>query len=239
MLVDLSEVLAKKWRLRGYFLVRNYVLVIRYMLTRGRAFWNTLVLVLGTLAVQLTVNPLAAYALSRFKLPYAYKILVFLLGTMAFPAAVGMVPNFLLLKQLGMLNTYWALILPGAANGFFIFILKGFFDSLPEELFEIATVEGASSFWQFRHVVVPLSKPIFAVIALGAFNAAYGGFMWAFLVCQDERMWTLMVWLQQFAQNYSGGLLMAALTLAGIPTLIVFVFCQRIIIRGIVIPQFK
>jgi ABC-type glycerol-3-phosphate transport system permease component len=236
---DLLEVRQNKCRLRWYFLFRNYRLVIRYMLTRGRAFFNTFVLVAATLLVQLTVNPFAAYALSRFRLPYTYKILVFLLGTMAFPAAVGMVPNFLLLKQLGMLNTYWALFLPGAANGFFIFILKGFFDGLPPELFEIGTVEGASSFWTFMNVVVPLSRPIFAVVALSAFNAAYGGFMWAFIVCQNERMWTVMVWLQQFTNTAGTALQMAALTLAGIPTLLVFIFCQRIIIRGIIIPQFK
>ena len=239
VVADLLEVRRDRWRLRWYFLFRNYKLVIRYMMTRGRAFFNTFVLVLGTLLVQLTVNPFAAYALSRFRLTYTYKILIFLLGTMAFPAAVGMVPNFLLIKQLGLLNTYWALILPGAANGFFIFILKGFFDGLPSELFEIGTMEGASSFWTFRNVVVPLSKPIFAVVALTAFNAAYGGFMWAFIVCQDERMWTLMVWLQQFGNTAGPALQMAALTLAGIPTLLVFIFCQRIIIRGIIIPQFR
>lgn len=239
IVADLIEVRQNKSRLRWYFLFRNYKLVIRYMLTRGHAFFNTFVLVLGTLFVQLTVNPFAAYALSRFRLTYTYKILIFLLGTMAFPAAVGMVPNFLLIKQLGLLNTYWALILPGAANGFFIFILKGFFDGLPSELFEIGTMEGASSFWTFRNVVVPLSKPIFAVVALTAFNAAYGGFMWAFIVCQDERMWTLMVWLQQFGNTAGPALQMAALTLAGIPTLLVFIFCQRIIIRGIIIPQFR
>jgi len=237
--LDLLEVRQNRWRLRGYFLFRNYRLVIRYMLTRGRAFFNTFVLVVATILIQLTVNPLAAYALSRFKLPYTYKILVFLIGTMAFPAAVGMIPNFVLLKQLGLLNTYWALFLPGAANGFFIFILKGFFDGLPGELFEVSTMEGASSLWTFRNVVVPLSKPILAVIALNAFNCAYGMFMWAFIVCQDERMWTVMVWLQQLANTGGPALLMAALTLAGIPTLLVFIFCQRIIIRGIIIPQFR
>ncbi len=243
LLVDLKEVRERKTWLRWYFTIRNYKLVARYMLTHGRAFWNTFVLVIATLVIQMTVNPFAAYALSRFRLPYTYKILLFLLGTMAFPAAIGMVPNFLLLKELGLLNTYWALVLPGAANGFFIFLLKGFFDSLPNELFEISTLEGASSFWQFRNVVVPLSAPIFAVLALSAFNTAYGGFIWAFLVCQDERMWTVMVWLQQFAAWDAGGgpqgLMLAALTLAGIPTLIVFILCQRVIIRGIAIPQFK
>ena len=150
-----------------------------------------------------------------------------------------MIPNFVLIKQLGLLNTYWALFLPGAANGFFIFVLKGFFDGLPGELFEVSTMEGASSLWTFRNVVVPLSKPILAVIALNAFNGAYCTFMWAFIVCQDERMWTIMVWLQQLANTGGLALLMAALTLAGIPTLLVFIFCQRIIIRGIIIPQFR
>jgi len=93
----------------------------------------------------------------------------------------------------------------------------------------------------FRLVTFPMSKPILAVIALGAFNMAYGGFMWAFLTCQNPKMWTLMVWLYDFQSRYSTkpGLVMAALTLASIPTLLVFLFCQKIIMRGIIIPTMK
>jgi len=234
------EVRKNRGRLRWDYATRSYRVVTNYMLLHGRAFLNTFILVVSIVAVQLTVNPLAAFALSKMNLPFTRAALLFLVGTMAFPAAVGMIPNFLLLKELHLLNTYWAIILPVAANGYTIFILKNFFDGLPRELFEYCTLEGAGALRQFWHVAVPLNKPIFAVIALGAFGLAYGSFMWAFVVCQKESMWTLMVWLQQFQVRWgTGPIMMAGLVLAGIPTLLVFIFCQRIIIRGIPLPTFK
>ena len=187
----------------------------------------------------LTVNPLAAYALSRFRLPYANKILIFLLATMAFPAEVIMIPNFLLVKELHLLNTFAALILPTLGSGFAIFLLKGFFDSLPPELYEAGMLDGASDLRMFRSVTLPLCKPILAVIALGAFTSAYGAFMFALLTCQDPKMWTLMVFLYDFQQSYSLPLIMASLVVSAIPTLIAFLLCQKVILRGIIIPTFK
>ncbi len=108
-------------------LLRNYSTVIDYLLFNGRAILVTILLVTLTIAFTLTVNPLAAYALSRFNLRGQDKILIFLLATMAFPAMVSAIPAYLLMRDLGLLNTFWALVLPTAANGMAIFILKGFF----------------------------------------------------------------------------------------------------------------
>ncbi|MCX7003265.1 MAG: carbohydrate ABC transporter permease [bacterium] len=182
---------------------------------------------------------MAAYALSRYRLSYANKILLFFLATMAFPAEVGMIPNFLMVRDLGLLNSFGALILPGLASGFGIFLLKGFFDSLPPELYEAALIDGASEWTMFWRITLPLCTPILAVMALGAFAGAYGAFMFAFLVCQDQRMWTLMVFLYQFQQTYGNFMIMASLVITAIPTVVVFVLCQRVILRGIVIPTFK
>ena len=102
-----------------------------------------------SILLALIVNPLAAYALSRYNLPSQYKILLFLIATMAFPAVVTMIPNFLLLRDLGLLNTFAALLLPGMANGYSIFLLKGFFDSLPKELYEAADIDGATEWNKF------------------------------------------------------------------------------------------
>lgn len=223
------------------FITYNYTSVFAFLVTKGRAFLNTLVLVALTILATLTVNPLAAYALSRFRLRPTNQILVFLLATMAFPAEVAMIPSFLLLRDFHLLNTYWALILPGLANGFSIFLLKGFFDSLPKELYEAAAIDGASEARMFRSITLPLCKPILAVIALNAFIAAYGGFMWAFLSCQNPKMWTIMVFLYQFQQSMKEypSMVMAALVMASLPTLLVFMFCQKIILRGIIIPSMK
>ncbi|MDD5708040.1 MAG: carbohydrate ABC transporter permease, partial [Kiritimatiellae bacterium] len=224
------------------FLTRNYVTAIEYMALRGRAFGNTVVLLVLSMLAALTINPLAAYALSRFRPRYTYQLLLVFLATMAFPPMVAAIPSFLLLRDLGMLNSYSALILPTVANGYSIFLLKGFFDSLPQELYEAASIDGASEARMFFVISLPLVKPILAVIALNTFIATYGGYMWALIVCQKKEMWTISVWMFQFYQEY--GLTMPYLATAGmvlvsLPTLLVFVFCQKMILRGIVIPTMK
>ena len=238
-LADWAFVLGNHKFLRKHFLTRNYATVIGYMLLHGRAVFNTFIFCTAVIITHLIVNPCCAYALSRYNLRYAYKVLLFLLATMAFPAEVAAIPNFLLLKQLHLLNTFWALILPGMASGYFIFLLKGFFDSLPKELYEAGIIDGASEPRMFWQITVPLSKPIFAVIALGAFTSAYGAFMFAFLVCQNSKMWTMMVWLYELQILAPKYITMSALTLTAIPTLLIFVFCQNIIMRGIILPSFK
>lgn len=218
------------------FAGRNYRYVADYVLLNGRALWNTAIFCLLAVLTQLIVNPLAAYALSRFPMPATAKILLFLLATMAFPAEVTMIPSFLLLKDLGLLNTFAALVLPTAASGYMIFLLKGFFDSLPSEIFESAQIDGAKESTMMLRIAMPLSKPVLGYIALLAFLGAYGAFMYAFLVAQDQKMWTLMVWIYQLQTNAPKAVIMAAVTLAALPTLVVFLFAQRAIMRGIVLP---
>ena len=220
-------------------LTRNYAMVINEMFYNGRAMLNTLIYVTLAIVAALIVNPLAAYALSRFKIASSYKIILILMLTMAFPPMVMGIPNFLILKRLNMLNTFWALILPGLADGYFIFLLKGFFDSLPQELFESATVDGAGEARIFWQIAMQLSKPIMAVIALSAFNGAYRNFMFAFIVCQDKSMWTMMVSIYQLMLRAAPGVGFAALVIAAIPTFLVFIFFQNIIIKGIVVPTEK
>lgn len=237
--IDIHTFRERKTELFWSYLLGNYIMVLKVLFVHGRAFMNTVIFIILCIACSLTFNPLAAYALSRYKLSYTNKILLFLLATMAFPHSVGMIPSFLLLKDLGLLNTFAALVLPGLANGYSIFLLKGFFDSLPSELYEAALIDGASELTIFYKMAIPMTKPILAIIALNAFSHAYSAFMFAFLTCQDPKMWTLMVFLYEFQQTYPNYLVMASLVIAAIPTLTVFVFCQNIILRGIVIPSFK
>ena len=225
--------------LRMEFVTRNYKAVADYLLLHGRGIFNTVVYCALAILLALTINPLAAYAMSRFKIPSAYIILLFFLCTMAFPPMVTGIPSFLMLRHLGLLNTFAALILPGMANGYAIFLLKGFFDSQPRELYESAQIDGASEWTLFWQIAMSLSKPILAVIALQAFTMAYSNFMFAFVVCQDEKMWTLMVWLYQLQQRSGQAVMYASLIIAAIPTFLIFLFCQNIIMRGIVVPSEK
>ena len=225
--------------IRNEFLTRNYITVFDYLIRQGRGILNTVIYCLLAVLTALIVNPLAAYALSRYRPASTYKILMFLLLTMAFPPMVTQIPVFLMLRDFDLLNTFAALVLPGLAHGYSIFLLKGFFDSLPRELYESAEIDGAGEWTMFWNITMSLSKPVLAVIALSAFTAAYSNFMFALLICQDESMWTLMVWLYQLADRAGQPVMYASLILAAIPTFLIFVFCQNIIMRGIVIPVEK
>jgi ABC-type glycerol-3-phosphate transport system permease component len=228
---------------RDFFIgaLANYRTVGEYLFLRGQAFGNTVLLVLLSVLATLTVNPLAAYALSRFGLRSAEKILLFLLATMAFPAAVTAIPGFLLIRDLGLLNTFAALVLPTLASGMSIFILKGFFDGLPRELYEAAAIDGAKEWQIFLRITLPMTTPILAVNALNAFVHAYNSWEWALLVCQRQSHWTLAVWMYQMSQQLADQpwAVMAGFVLVSIPTAVVFIACQKIILRGIVLPSMK
>lgn len=230
-----KEELFWKWQ----FLTMNYERVLDEILLHGRAIVNTLILVTLSVCGALIVNPLAAYALSRFKLRKTYHILLFCLATIAFPAEVTMIPVFLQMKELHLLNTFGALVLPSLASGFSIFLLKGFFDSLPKELYEAAELDGASEWTMFWQITMNLSKPILAVIALGAFSAAYGTFFFALILAPDPKMWTIMVYIFQLRSGVDFPVVYASLIITAIPTLLVFIFFQNIILRGIVVPSDK
>ena len=234
-----SKIMADKKHQRWEFMTRNFKAVFAYIALQGRGLINTVIYCALAVLCALTFNPLAAYALSRFQLPSTYKILLFLMLTMAFPQMVTQIPNFLMMRELGLLNTFGALVLPGLANGYSIFLLKGFFDSLPKELYESAMLDGASETRIFLQITMSLSKPILAVIALNAFTHAYGNFMMALLICQDQRMWTLMPWLYQLQQSSCQAVIYSSLIIASIPTFLIFMLCQNVIMRGIVVPVEK
>jgi ABC-type glycerol-3-phosphate transport system permease component len=242
----LREALAVTFARRGWRdffagMAANYRTVGEFLFLRGQAFGNTVLLVLLSVLATLTVNPLAAYALSRFGLRSAEKILLFLLATMAFPAAVTAIPGFLLVRDLGLLNTFAALVLPTLASGMSIFILKGFFDGLPRELYEAAAIDGAKEWQIFLRITLPMTTPILAVSALNAFVHAYNSWEWALLVCQKQSRWTLAVWMYQMSQQLADQpwAVMAGFVLVSIPTAVVFIACQKIILRGIVLPSMK
>lgn len=231
--------LARKDALRREFLARNFRSVWEVMARHGRAVANTAIYCGLAVLCALLFNPLAAYALSRYRPPSTYRWLLFLMLTMAFPPMVTQIPVFLMMRELKLLNTFAALILPTLANGYTIFLLKGFFDSLPRELYECAQLDGAGEWRIFWQLTMRLSTPILAVTALGAFTHAYTNFMMALLLCQDERMWTVMPWLYQLQATSGEGVMFASLVLASIPTLVVFMLCQKVIMRGIVVPVEK
>jgi ABC-type glycerol-3-phosphate transport system permease component len=132
-------------------------------------------------------------------------------------------------------------VLPTLASGMSIFILKGFFDGLPRELYEAAAIDGAKEWQIFLRITLPMTTPILAVNALNAFVHAYNSWEWALLVCQRQSHWTLAVWMYQMSQQLADQpwAVMAGFVLVSIPTAVVFIACQKIILRGIVLPSMK
>ncbi|MEM6852790.1 MAG: carbohydrate ABC transporter permease [Planctomycetota bacterium] len=225
--------------LRWDFVTRNYINVWGELTVQGRVLFNTAVFCGVAIVLSLLVNPLAAYALSRFRLKSTYKVLLILIATMAFPPMVTMIPQFIMLRNLGLLNTFVALVLPLIVNGYMIFLLKGFFDALPRELYEAATIDGAGEMRMFFQITMALSKPILAILALGTFTAAYTMFLYPLLVAPDQDMWLMSVWLFQFQQRSTSAAVFASVIIASIPTTLIFLLTQRMIMRGIVVPTEK
>ncbi|MEO0475857.1 MAG: carbohydrate ABC transporter permease, partial [Planctomycetota bacterium] len=225
--------------LRWDFVRRNYINVWRELTVQGRVLINTALFCGLAIVLSLLVNPLAAYALSRFRLKATYKVLLILIATMAFPPMVTMIPQFIMLRNLGLLNTFIALVLPLIVNGYMIFLLKGFFDALPQELYEAAMIDGAGEWRMFFQITMALSKPILAILALGTFTGAYTMFLYPLLVAPDQDMWLMSVWLFQFQQRSTSAAVFASVIIASVPTMLIFLFTQRMIMRGIVVPTEK
>jgi ABC-type glycerol-3-phosphate transport system permease component len=225
--------------LRWKLATSNYRFVASELFVQGDAFRNTMTLCALAVLAAIIVNPLAAYAMSRFRLRGTYNVLLILMATVAFPPMVTLIPKFIMLREMNLLNTFAALVLPFAANGYLIFLLKSFFDSLPQELYEAAAIDGASEPRIFFQITMSLSTPILAVVALEAFNAAYAMFLYALIVAPSPDMWLQTVWLGQFKERASLGPVFAAVLITCLPTLLVFILAQRVIMRGIIVPTEK
>ena len=225
--------------LRWNLATNNYRFVAAELFVQGDAFRNTMILCALAVLTAVIVNPLAAYAMSRFRLRGTYNVLLILMATVAFPPMVTLIPKFIMLREMNLLNTFAALVLPFAANGYLIFLLKNFFDSLPQELYEAAAIDGASEPRIFFQITMSLSTPILAVVALEAFNAAYAMFLYALIVAPSPDMWLQTVWLGQFKERASLGPVFAAVLVTCIPTLLVFILAQRVIMKGIIVPTEK
>ncbi|MEU4768324.1 carbohydrate ABC transporter permease [Actinosynnema sp. NPDC023794] len=199
----------------------------------GRYFLNTLVVAVGVWAVQLAVDVPAAYALSRLKPVLGKGILGMMLLTLMMPAAVLLVPTYLTIADLGLLNNPLALWLLGAANAFTVFLLKRFFDQLPAEVLEAARIDGAGQFTMLWRIVLPLSRPILAVVSIFAVVAAWKDFIWPLLVFSDPARQTLSVALQRFAPDTPVNLLLAGLVLSSVPMIGLFLVFQRHVLAGL------
>lgn len=206
-----------------------------------RWFLNSLFVSLTVTALVLTVASTAAYAFARLKFPGRDGLFLAVVGTMAVPSQVSLIPVFLIVQKLGLFNTYAGLILPGLAGAFGVFLLRQFFAAIPRELEEAAVLDGAGHGTIFRRVVLPLGKPALATLAIFTFMGSWNDFVWPLIVTSDLEMRTLPVGLSVFQGRYTleYGLTMAAAVLTTLPVLIAFLIFQKRITEGIALTGLK
>lgn len=179
-----------------------------------------------------------AYLLARYRFLGRNFIFGFILATMVFPGVLTLVPSFLLVKQLGLLNTYWAMILPYVAGGqvFAIFVFRSFFAGLPEELFESARLDGAGHWGLYWNIVLPLSKPVFSVVIIMNILGTWNNFLWPFIVNTDDRHQVVASGLYTMARSgvaSSSSTMYSAYVLSSIPLLVLFIYATKPFIRGL------
>lgn len=197
---------------------------------------NSLIAATGYTLAVLTLCTPAAYAFARLRFPGNKVLFAFLLVTIMIPSQVTLIPNYLLMKDLKWLDTFNALIFPGAANVFGVFLLRQFFIQIPSELEEAAVLDGAGYFGRFWYVILPLSTNALTALAIFVFLGHYNDLFWPFIVTNSLETRTLPVGLTILNQSYAGQyrpMVLSGAMLSTIPILIVYVIFQRRIIQGI------
>ncbi len=204
----------------------------------ARYFGNTIVLIGGAWLLGLAVQVPAAYALSKLRPRFGNLVLGLMLVTLMVPATTLLIPTYLTVSDvpilgLNLINNPAAVWLPAAANAFNIYVLKNFFDQIPDELLDAARIDGASAFTTMSRIILPLSRPIIAVVSILSITALWRDFLWPLVVLPDPAEQPITVYLQRIADSTSLNMLVAGLVLASIPLVVIFLIFQRQILAGL------
>jgi multiple sugar transport system permease protein len=203
----------------------------------GPYITNTVfVAVLGT-SCSIGLAVLGAYFFARYRMPFSGVLWSGFIALMLLPSVANIVPLFMLLKEMSLLNTLWALVIVAVAGGqvFNIFVLRNFIEDIPKDLFESAEMDGASHLQQIVTIVIPLSAPIIGTLSILSFLGIWNDFLLPLIVLRDRELFTLGVGLIYLDGEYvkQWGQIMAAYFLAAIPLIVIFLFCMRLFIRGL------
>jgi alpha-1,4-digalacturonate transport system permease protein len=186
-------------------------------------------------AITVSINLLAGYTFAKLQFVGRNVLFIVMISTLMIPVQVVMIPNFLLVASVGMLNTWWAVILPRSAEAFGIFMVRQFMLSIPDELLEAARVDGAGEFRIFIRIVLPLSGPVVAVLSIFTFMWRWNDFAWPIVVLLRQESYTVPLGLNlfqgQFATEWSYIMAMALVSI--IPMLVIFIVFQRYFVEGI------
>jgi multiple sugar transport system permease protein len=210
----------------------------------GRAFANSLVIALGAVAIVVITAAMAAYPLARMRFAGREVVFTLVVGSLMIPNAVVLVPQYVLVQRLGWLSTYQGLIVPEAAMtfAFGVFLLRQFFLTMPGDLEEAARIDGANAWQIFTRIVLPLSQPVLAALAIFAFRSAWNDFLWPLIAVNKPEMFPLPVALALLRSAYSSesyGPIMAGAALSALPLLVVFIVANQRIVEGVRVSGLK
>ncbi|GAA1432180.1 carbohydrate ABC transporter permease [Microlunatus lacustris] len=201
----------------------------------GVWFGNSVVITLITTVLTVVVSVLAGYAFAKLVFPAKNVLFLVMLATMMIPTQAILVPQFRIVNGLGLIGTFWAVIIPGAAATFGIFLARQFMLAIPNELMEAARLDGAGSLRVFWSIVLPLCKPLLAVLTLLALMYQWNDFLWPLIALKDPALYTLPIGLQflqgQYQTDY--GALMAMTLIAVAPLVVLFLAFQRFFVQGL------
>jgi multiple sugar transport system permease protein len=207
----------------------------------GRFFVNSMLVAGISVIGQLLFCSMAAYAFARLRFPGRDRLFAVYLGTMMIPAMVTIIPAFLIVSSFGWVNTYWALFTPTLSSVWGIFLLRQFFLTIPRELEDAARVDGASDLLIFFRVILPLSRPALATLAIFTFMGSWKDFLWPLIVTNRVDMRTVEVGIANFNSLYATDWphQMAAAVVVMLPIIIVFLIAQKYFVRGITLTGLK
>jgi multiple sugar transport system permease protein len=202
----------------------------------ARSFANSLLLASAATAVSLVLNALAGYAFARLRFPGRDRLFRLLLAALVVPGQIGMLPLFLLLKELGLVNSYLGVLVPGLASIFGIFLVRQYCLGIPQSVLDAARVDGAGELRIWWSIVLPLCRPILATLAIFTFMGTWNDFLWPLIVLTDEDLHTLPVSLANLLGEHAQDLelMMAGSVLTVLPVVVLFAAFQRQYIQGIV-----
>jgi multiple sugar transport system permease protein len=202
-----------------------------------RVFGNSVLVAVLTTLGQLLICSMSGYAFARLKFFGRDALFVLYLATLMVPFAVIVTPLFIIVTKLGWTNTYAGLIIPVMFSAFGTFFMRQFFLSIPRELEEAATIDGAGTLTTFWRIIMPITAPALATLAVLSFMGSWNSFLWPLLIVNDRNLMTLPVALSTLQGIYPGqtqwNIVMAGTVLATVPTIIVFLFAQRWVIEGV------
>jgi multiple sugar transport system permease protein len=213
-------------------------------LSLGRLLLNTMWYAFGALAFQLVFDVAAAYAFSKLRPAFGNALLGLMLATLMIPSTVLVIPQYVTVIDLplvhwNMLDSPWAIWLPAVTNAFNIFLLKRFFDSIPQDLMSAAAIDGAGPLRTLWSVVLPISRPILGVVSIFSLTAIWKDFLWPLLVEPSADNRTVNVGIYAFSQGLTQNVVIAGAVIAAVPTVVFFLFFQKNIMSGLTTGSLK